>query len=315
MGYQMMQASSRTLAWLSATLFVTGAAHAAPARTMGAGLQAFGASDSEGFDTQRLALAYLPAYASRDELAGVRYAASRFAIDDWRRNAQQLSGVYRSIDPASTDGVQLDAGYARQGGHGLVTIDASYRTALAAGSSVELFINRDWVETRRALDDGVSFTFAGAALEQTLGQHVTVVGVAGYQDFSDGNRRQHGRAKLIVQPLLALGLTLQARYRVYHSDAELPRSYFNPERYDETMLAIGWRKRVEGWMTSLTAGVGRQRVAGAERTPTRLLEAGLESPPRGAQSLRVRAGLNKSASFGGPDYTYRYAQAEWLIGF
>jgi hypothetical protein len=315
MGYQMMQATSCTLAWLAATLCAAVPAQAADTSGQGAGLSAFAASDSEGFNTQRAGLAYLPAFASRDALGGVRYAASRFAIDDWHRNGQQLTGVYRRIDPASTDGVQVDAGYARQGGHGLFTIDGSYRTALAAGSSVELFVNRDWVETRRALDDGVSFTFGGAALEQTLGPHVTLVGVAGYQDFSDGNRRQHRRAKLIVQPLLDLGLTLQARYRAYHSDADLPRAYFNPARYDESMLAIGWRKRFDGWMASLTAGVGRQRVAGADRTPTRLLEVGLESPARGAQSLRVRAGLNKSASFGGPDYTYRYAQAEWLIGF
>ncbi len=145
---------------------------------------------------------------------------------------------------------------------------------------------------------------------------MTVVGVAGYQDFSDGNHRTHGRVKLIVQPSLEMGLTLQARYRMYHSDAnEVARSYFNPERYNEAMLAIGWRKRFEGWMGSMTAGVGRQRVGDDGRTPTRLLEAGLESPAKGTQSLRLRAGLNKSASYGGPDYTYRYAQAEWLIGF
>lgn len=317
MGYQMMPATLRKLTWIAAALCAAAPALAADNAdtSQGAGLVAFGASDSEGFATERVGLAYLPAFTSRDALGGVRYAASRFAIDDWHRNGQQLSGVYRRIDPASTDGVQVEAGYARQGGHGLLTVDAGYRTALAAHTSVELFLNRDWVETRRALDDGISFTFAGAALEQMLGQHVTLVGVAGYQDFSDGNQRRHGRAKLIVQPLLDLGLTLQARYRVYHSDADLPRAYFNPARYDESMLAIGWRKRFDGWMASLTAGVGRQRVAEAERTPTRLLEVGLESPPRRAQSLRVRAGLNKSASFGGPDYTYRYAQAEWLIGF
>lgn len=311
----MSPARTRKLAWLAAGMLAAAGAQADNGPSHGAGLVAFAASDSEGFDTRRLALEYLPAYTSRDALGGVRYAASGFAIDDWRRSALQLSGVYRSIDPASTDGVQVEAGYARQGGHGLLTVDAGYRTALAGGRSVELFVNRDWVETRRALDDGVRFTFAGAALELALGKHVTAVGVAGYQDFSDGNRRRHGRAKLIVQPSLDLGLTLQARYRVYHSDADLARAYFNPGRYDEAMLAIGWRKRVEGWMTSLTAGVGRQRVGGDARTPTRLAEAGLESPPRRGQSLRVRAGLNKSASFGGPDYTYRYAQAEWLIGF
>lgn len=311
----MMGMTKRQLAWLSASAFAAAGAHGAEAPAQGAGATAFVANDSEGFSTRRLALDYLPSFSSRDTLAGVRYAATRFSVDDWHRSAQQLSGVYRNVDPATTDGTQVEAGLSRQGGHELLTIDAGYRTALGTSRSLEVFLNRDWVETRRALDDGVSFTFAGAALEQALGAHVTVVGVAGYQDFSDGNKRTHGRAKLIVQPSLDLGLTLQAHYRVLHGDADQPRAYFNPGRYDETMLAIGWRKRVEGWMGSLTAGVGRQRVGSDARTPTRLLEAGIESPARRGQSLRLRAGLNKSAAFGGPDYTYRYAQAQWLIGF
>ena len=310
----MMALFSRRGAWLAAALLAAGGAQAADTPGAGAGL--FVASDSEGFDTRRVAADYLPAFDNRDALGGLRLAATRFSVGDWARDAQQLGAVYRRIDPASTDGTQVTAGLSRQGGHDLFTLDAGYRTALGAGRSVELFVNRDWVETRRALDDGVSFTFAGAAFEQAIGAQVTVVGVAGYQDFSDGNQRRHARAKLIVQPSLELGLTLQARYRWFASDEDGgPRTYFNPARYHEAMLAIGWRKRHAGWMGSLTAGLGRQRVGADAQTPTRLLEAALESPARGRQSLRLRAGLNKSASFGGPDYTYRYAQAEWLVGF
>jgi hypothetical protein len=316
MGYQMMAFFPRHRAWLAAGMLLAAGAHAADAPAQGAGAGLFASSDSEGFDARRLTLDYLPLYSGRDDLGGVRYAASRFSIGDWTRNAQQLSAVYRRVDPATTDGVQAAAGFSRQGGHDLVTLDAGYRTALGPGRSIEVFLNRDWVETRQALDDGVSFTFAGAAYEQAIGAHVTVVGVAGYQDFSDGNARTHARAKLIVQPSLDMGLTLQARYRMYRSDTDGgPRAYFNPARYDEAMLAIGWRKRFEGWMGSLTAGVGRQHVGDDAATPTRLIEAGLESPARGTQSLRLRAGLNKSASFGGPDYTWRYVQAEWLVGF
>ncbi len=114
----------RRLAWLLAGML--GAAGASAADT-GAGAALMVANDSEGFQTRRLALDYLPAYTSRDALAGVRYAASRYAIADWSRSAQQISGVYRSIDPATTDGVQLAAGLSRQGGHDLLTIDAGYR--------------------------------------------------------------------------------------------------------------------------------------------------------------------------------------------
>jgi hypothetical protein len=297
-------------------LALAGAMPGAGAASMpGAGPALFAATDSEGFSSTRVALNYLPAYNNRYEQAGVRLGASRFAQDGWRRDGQQLLAVYHSVAPATLDGVQLEGGLSRQGEHSLLAIDANWHATLAPRRSVELFLNRDWVETRRALEQGVAFAYAGGALEQGLGEHLTLVGMAGYQDFSDGNKRRHGRFKAIYQPSLALGLTLQARYRVFHGDADSVRTYFNPARYDETMLALGFRKRVQGWMGNLTAGVGRQRVGADGRTPTRLLELGLESPQHQRQSVRIKAGFNQSASFGGPDYRYRYAQAEWLIGF
>lgn len=316
MGYQMKYAPGPLLAM--ACLLAAGATQAQSdmhAGAQGAGAALLVSNDSEGFSSRRAALEYLPRYGARDAYAGVRYLASRHGIDGWSRSASQLSAVYRSIDPATANGVQAEAGLSRQGGHELLTVDATWHAPLAERSSVELFVNRDWVETRAALDNGVSFTLAGAAFEQGLGRHLTAVAMAGYQDFSDGNARRHLRAKLIYQPDLELGLTLQARYRLYRSDTDAARAYFNPERYAEAMLAVGFRKRVQGWMGSATAGVGTQRVADSGRSPTRLLELGLESPARASVSLRLRAGLNKSASFGGPDYTFRYAQAEWLLGF
>jgi hypothetical protein len=292
------------------------AAGAAQGADSGAGVSGFVADDSEGFATRRLSLGYLPAYTSGDLHTGVRVAGSHFAQDGWQRDAQQISVVRRDLDAATTDGLQLEAGYSRQGGRGLLTLDAGYRKAVAQHTSVEVFLNRDWVETRRALDEGVRFTFGGVAVEQGIGQHVTVVGLAGYQDFSDGNHRSHGRLRLIVQPSLDLGLTLQARLRTYRSASDsAPRAYFNPSRYDEAMLALGFRKRFAGNMASVTAGVGRQRVGDAERTATRLLEAAWETPRKAKSSLRLRAGYNRSAAFGGPDYSYRYAQAEWLMAF
>jgi len=307
----------RWLALGAAGTLAASGAHAAGVRQSdGVGAAAFAADDSEGFATRRVALGYLPAFSGRDAHTGVRVGATRFSQDGWRRDAQQLSLTHRSIDPATTDGWQLEGGLSRQGGRELLTFDAGYRRALAGKRSVELFASRDWVETRRALDDGVSVAFAGAALEQGLGAHVTLVGVAGYQDFSDGNHRTHGRAKLIVQPNLDLGLTLQARYRIYRGASDRAvRAYFNPPRYDEAMLAVGFRKRFAGWMGSVTAGAGRQRVGDAARTASRLVEASLESPAHATHSLRFRAGYNRSASFGGPDYSYRYAQVEWHLGF
>jgi hypothetical protein len=310
-----------SIAWRLAGLAIgavaAAGASAADTETLrGAGALAFVSHDSEGFSTRRLALEYFPSFKHGDALTGVRYSAKHFEQDDWSRGGEQIAVLHRSIDPATANGWQLEGGLSRQGAHDLLSLDGNYRATLAERRALELFINRDWVETRSALDQGVHFTFAGVALEQGFGQHVMLVGLAGYQDFSDGNHRNHGRIKLIVQPKLDLGLTLQAHYRLYTSASDdVAGAYFNPDRYNEMMLAIGWRKRVQGWMTSLTAGIGQQRVADAPHTPTRLLEVALETPPGRGQSVRIRAGMNKSASFGGPDYSYRYAQAEWIVGF
>lgn len=188
----------------------------------------------------------------------------------------------------------------------LLTVDGGWRNTLIPGTSLELFLNRDWVETRRALDQGVRFTFAGASLEQAFGPHVTAIGIAARQEFSDGNSRNHGRLRLIYQPNLDLGLTLQLRYRSYRSERNDPGvTYCNPEKYEERLFALGWRRRFHSWAGNLVVGSGQQRIAGAPLVPSYLLEFSLQSPPARRDSIRMRGGFNQSASFNGPNYPYR----------
>jgi hypothetical protein len=282
----------------------------------GAGAALYLSKDNEGFFTQRTAVEYLPRFKHGESLTGVRYTGHYFKQGDWSRSGEQLTFLHRDIEPATANGWQLDSGLFHQGGHDLLTADGNCRAALAERTALEVFVNRDWVETANALDKGVHFTYAGGGVEQGFGPHVTVIGLAGYQSFSDANSRNHGRIRLIIQPDLDLGLTLQARYRVYTSSSEdVGGAYFNPSRYDEAMLAIGWRQRLLGWTTRLTAGAGRQHVADDPSTPTRLLEIGAQSPPIHAYSIGLRGGFNQSASFNGPDYRYRYLQGELIVGF
>jgi hypothetical protein len=282
----------------------------------GIGPEFLASYDSEKFSIHKVSLEYLPSMSHADSLFGVRASDYRYQQDDWTRHGQKISVLGRQLDPATLNGWNLEGGVFTQGGHTLATVDGNYRLSLAKRTSLEVFVNRDWVETQTALDRGVSYTFGGLALDQGIGPHVTLVGVAGQQYFSDGNRRDHGRVRIIYQPLLDLGLTLQARYRAYHSSREdVGRAYFNPDHYAEGMLAVGWRQRYKGWTGLLVAGLGREKVADATQQPTRLFEVGLQSPVRGAQSLRLRAGYNRSASFNGPNYHYRYALGEWIIRF
>jgi len=140
--------------------------------------------------------------------------------------------------------------------------------------------------------------------------------MAGAQRFSDGNERNHLRGRLVYQPLLDSGLTLQLRYRLFHSSTgDTAGTYFNPSRYDEAMLALGWRKRVQGWTLRASAGGGKQHVDQVVGTNTRLLEIGVESPHKGPQFVRLRGAYNRSASFQGPDYGYTFLQGEWILRF
>ena len=281
-----------------------------------AGTEFFLSDDSEGFQTRKLSAEFLPQYEDADHYLGIRGSAYQYRADDWKRDGEKVSFIGRDIESATGNGWTLEAGLFEQGDHTLLTFDGSYRAALAEKTAVELFANRDWVETQPALDAGTNFTFVGAALDQGLGEHVTLVGLAGTQFFSDDNRRDHGRLRLIYQPSLDLGLTLQARYRMYRSSEEdVGREYFNPEDYQESMLALGWRQRFAGWSAGLTAGFGREKINQDPSQSTRLFELNVQSPVRGSQFLRMNAGYNRSASFYGPNYDYRYIRGEWIVQF
>lgn len=281
-----------------------------------AGADGFSSTDSEGFNTKRIAMEYFPHYRNADSYSGVRYTKHFYKQNNWSRNGQQLTLAHRNIDHATANGWSLNAGLFHQDRHKLLTLDGSYRNALATQTGVELMVTREAIETAAALDKGVYSTLAGIALDQGVGAHITLVGLAARQDFSDGNARNHGRLKFIYQPDLDSGLTLQARYRHYNStSSNVGGAYFNPERYNETMLAVGWRKRIEGWNFSLTSGVGEQKVAADPYSTTYLVEVGLQSPPGYPYSIRIRAAVNQSAAFLGPNYRYKYLQGEWIIPF
>lgn len=281
-----------------------------------AGTEFFLSDDSEGFQTRKLSAEFFPKYESGDSYLGVRASAYQYKTDDWSRDGQKISFIGRDIDSTTANGWFLDAGLFEQNDHTLLTLDGSYRTSLAKKTALEVFVNRDWVETQPALDQGTNFTFVGAALDQGLGEHVTVVGVAGSQFFSDDNRRDHGRIKLIYQPSIDLGLTVQARYRTYHSSQEdVGGAYFNPKNYEESMLALGWRQRFAGWSAGLTAGLGREKINEAPSQSTRIFELNLQSPIYRSQFLRMNAGYNNSASFYGPNYNYHYVKGEWVLRF
>ena len=283
---------------------------------LAAGMEFFISHDSEGFETKKISAEVFPQYINANDYLGARFSAYNYKIDDWQSDAYKVSIIAKNVEAATANGWTLEAGVFEQNDHTLATFDGSYRQPLTKSTAVEVFANRDWVETRPALEQGIHFTYLGGAVDQQIGPHVTVVGLAATQLFSDDNRRDHGRLKLIYQPSLEHGLTLQARYRMYQSDADdVAGLYFNPKDYEESMLALGWRQRYKGWMTGITLGYGREKVADAPSQSTELLELNIQSPIHQNQFVRLNAGYSNSASYYGADYSYHYLMGEWVLKF
>jgi len=132
--------------------------------------------------------------------------------------------------------------------------------------------------------------------------------------FSDGQDRQQQRARAVWDAWPDQGITLQWAYKHQLGDKNgvTTRNYFNPDRLDESMGLIGWRRRIEGWQWYARLGEGRQQVNDDAATPARLAELQLTSPVQGNSYLKLRAGRTETIGLNGPGYVYKYLDVQWI---
>jgi hypothetical protein len=275
----------------------------------------FLSSDSEDFSVRKTAVGFAPIYRSGNDYTAVRAARNRYATADWAVESAQFSAARTALDAHSGLGYQAALGVHDIGGRPLLTADMDYSRAFGVATRGGLFLSRDWVETRAALTDGISHTYFGGSIEQTLAPGWTGIALLGQQRFSDDNVRDHARLRLIYDLMPQGGLNVQYRHRHFWNSSPWGRSYFSPDVYYEDMLALGMRRRLEGWMLAATLGLGQQHVSGDASMPTHLAELEATSPLAGTVFLRARAGYSDSAALTGPNYIYRYLQAEILVRF
>ena len=124
----------------------------------------------------------------------------------------------------------------------------------------------------------------GRSVEQKLTERVTVIVLAGYQPFTDGNDRAHFRARLVWDALPDDGINLQARWRQYHnSKMDVGGAHFDPESYQQWLGLVGFRKRHSGWTTSGAVGAGQEYIRDGRRTcPAGMIDRGRKVSVDGA---------------------------------
>lgn len=276
----------------------------------------FISSDSEKLSIKKGTMGYLPFYEHGDSYTGIKLQNSQFHQNAWSIFSNQLTFLTKEINSKTALGYTLNLGINELEGKSLITIDSQYQFKLLDKTSLELILNRDRVETQRALENNTYFTMAAINVEQEILSGLRAMLMMGEMKFSDGNSRTFIRARLIADVLPDYGINLQLRYRQFHSDdIEVERNYFNPEDYRETMLVVGYRKRYEGWNFAGTVGIGRQEIDNRNGTQTKLIEFNATSPFVNNIFFRTRLGFSQSAGFQGPDYSYRYLFEELIFSF
>jgi len=273
------------------------------------------AADNEGFHASRARAGALYRYDNPWSFAGAMAQSAHYSQGDYRKDAQGILGVYRDQRRDTLSGVDIEAGVVRASGHLRPLGDMTLRLSTSLSTSVDLIGSADLVETPKALDRGIGQSFAAASVEQRLGERFTAIALAGRQWFSDGNARDHLRARLIWLAAPSEGATLQLRYREYRSEkADVGGAYFNPGNYRQWLFAAAIRKRHAAWIYSGALGAGQEKSAGADARPSYLAEARAEGPLARELRLVLRAGYYRAAGFiDSSAYSYRLIAAQVVL--
>lgn len=271
-------------------------------------------SDSDGLNIRKAFTAALPDFTSSLQWQGVEWQEQRY-----QQNGNTLSGhgvnyTAQHIDALTGLGNSLKIGVNQSHQKTTVIGDWNYSRAYNKQLNWGIFASRDWVESMGALQQGIHYDMAGASVDYQPHPRLTLVGSLAQTHFSDGKDRQQQRARAIWDMWPDQGVTLQWAYKHQLGDSNgvTTRHYFNPDRLDESMGIIGWRRRYEGWQWYARLGEGRQQVDNDGHTPARLAELQLTSPVRGNSYLKLRTGRTETTGLNGPGYVYKYVDIQWI---
>ena len=266
--------------------------------------------DTDGFEASRMRALGMARYENPWRFDGVAVQETRYSERAFRARGRGVLFQHRDQRRDTLAGLQLEAGAVRVGTRTRAVGEATLRLAPGLEApSYELVASRDWVETRRALERGITHALVGAGVEWPFNPRFSATGFVAQQGFSDGNERRHWRGRLIWLVSEPHGLTAQLRYRGFRSALEdVDGAYFNPGHYRQVLAVASVRRRQGHWVWRAEAGFGREHVDGQTR-PAGMAELRAEGAIAGPARIELRAGYLRSAGsiVEDPDYAWRYA--------
>jgi hypothetical protein len=264
----------------------------------------FASSDADDTEVVRAGLNLDWFHPSEDRYQGVRLEKARF----------------KPLGEGTTTFERIYARYADKAGHWTWnaqvgtdgdTVLGSVNIADTSRWRKEFFVERDILETRRGVGEGIYYTFAGAAFDVPLGERDTASVVAGAQGFTGKNVRLHLRGNYVHVIKPEWGLSVQLRGRYFHSTHPGEFDYFSPRWYAEVLPVIQMRRYAGGWRYLLAAGYGAQRDVASDWRASRFLNAQISSPVD--RNFQVKASVVYSNTPVGSGYVYDYLQGTLAV--
>lgn len=268
-------------------------------------------SDADDSETHKFGLGWDFQRRDIEHWIGVKVENARFSGNGWSDTQQRV--YFRAAGG--------DAGWRWQvapgsNGHDLL---GSASIHSVDDRRKEFFVERDVLETRTGVEQGLLQTFAGAAIDLPLDRRWTATALAGLQDFGSGdNLRTHLRGNLIYSVLPEKGVSLQLRGRYFRNSVAFEGDYYSPQWYGEALGVLAVRRHVSGYQWRAAAGWGRQRSDVEGWKSARMLELGVDTPRWKRAWLRASAGYKDTpvlSDTGATRYAYRYLSVETVIQF
>jgi hypothetical protein len=297
---------------LAASMALSLSAHANP-NTWAVAPALSQSSDSDGLNVRKAFATGLFNYTNGLKWQGVEWQEQRYTQNGMAISGHGLNYTEQDINPITGMGHSLKLGI-NQGPQKTTAIgDWNYNQALNAQLNWGVFASRDWVESIGALQQGIHYDLVGSNLDYQIQPRFTLVGSLAQTRFSNGHDRQQQRALAVWDMWPDLGVTLQLAFKHQMGEKDVLRPlYFNPNRLDESMSIITWRRRNEGWQWYARLGEGRQKVNDQFSTPARVTDLQLTSPVQGHSYFKLRVGRTETSGLSGPGYVNRYADVQWI---
>ena len=254
-------------------------------------------ADADQFHSFRVREGVFLRYDSPYQYMGVAAQATRYRQRGWNGDAPAALLLWRKQRRDTLAGTIAEAGIVRVNGRARVIGDATWDLRPNPRTGVELIAAGDLVETQRAIERAIAYSFVAASAERDITPRFTAIALAGRQHFTDGNDRLHVRGRLIWMLVPQQGISAQIRYRQFRSSAaDVGGAYFNPRSYRQFDAGVFIRKRHAGWVYSGGIAPGRENVRDARRT-TAAIDARAEGPLWNDARIVVNASYNRSAGF------------------